>query len=109
MMWLALAGAIAFELTAALSLRMATTGANPNRRWYFVVAIGYLAAFTLLGVVLSLGMPLGVAYGIWAAVGVALTAVLSRILFHEPLTPTMAAGIVLIAGGVVLVEVGADA
>ena len=38
------------------------------------------------------GLALGVAYGIWAATGVALTATLSRMLFKEPLTKVMAAG-----------------
>ena len=36
------------------------------------VAIGYLAAFAFLSLTLSAGMGLGVAYGIWAASGVAL-------------------------------------
>lgn len=52
-------------------------------------------------------MALGVAYGIWAAAGVALTAILSRILFKEPLTWVMGLGIILIAGGVLLIELGA--
>ena len=53
------------------------------------------------------GLGLGVAYGIWAASGVALTAIASKALFQEPLTPLMMGGIVLIIGGVLLVEVGA--
>lgn len=51
-------------------------------------------------------MGLGVAYAIWAALGVALTAVASRILFNEPLNWVMTIGIVLIMGGVPLVETG---
>ena len=54
-------------------------------------------------------MPLGVAYGIWTAAGVALAAVASRILFHEPLSPLMGAGIAMIGTGVVLVELGSGA
>ena len=46
------------------------------------------------------------AYGVWTAVGVALTAVLSHVLFDEALTRTMVVGIVLIAAGVVLLEAG---
>ncbi len=53
-------------------------------------------------------MALGVAYGIWAASGVALTAILARVIFHEPLTRTMALGILLIAVGVLTVELGAN-
>lgn len=54
-------------------------------------------------------MALGVAYGIWAAAGVALTAVLARVIFSEPLTRVMAFGIVLVAVGVLIVEIGATA
>ena len=71
------------------------------------VAIGYLAAFAFLSHTLSAGMGLGVAYGIWAASGVALTAILSKLLFDEPFTWIMAAGIALVVGGVLLVELGA--
>lgn len=52
-------------------------------------------------------MPLGVAYGIWAAAGVALTAVASRFLFGEPLTRRMLAGMGFIVIGVLLIEFGA--
>ncbi len=56
---------------------------------------------------LRLGMPLGIAYGIWAAAGVALTAVASRFLFGEPLTRKMLGGIGFIVVGVLLIELGA--
>jgi small multidrug resistance pump len=67
---------------------------------------GYLLAFTLLSGALAAGMPLGVAYGIWTAVGIVVTAVLSRVLFREALTPLMLAGMGLIVAGVLLVELG---
>jgi small multidrug resistance pump len=51
-------------------------------------------------------MPLGVAYGIWSALGVAATAVLSAFLFDEAFTAVMVLGLALIVGGVVLVENG---
>jgi small multidrug resistance pump len=52
-------------------------------------------------------MAVGVAYGVWAASGIALTAVIARVAFGEPLTRTMGAGIALVALGVLLVELGA--
>ncbi|MBG6183088.1 multidrug transporter EmrE-like cation transporter [Arthrobacter sp. CAN_A214] len=55
---------------------------------------------------LTSGRPLGIAYGIWAAAGVTLTAIISRFLFKEPLTWLMGLGIILIVGGVLLIEVG---
>lgn len=52
-------------------------------------------------------MPLGLAYGVWTACGVALTAVAARFLFGDPLGPRMVVGIVTIAAGVLLVQLGA--
>lgn len=104
MQWLFLAAAILCEVTATLSLRMAATG---QRAYYPAVAFGYLFAFAFLTLTLNEGLGLGVAYGIWAASGVALTAVASKVLFEEPLTPVMLGGISLIIGGVLLVELGA--
>jgi small multidrug resistance pump len=101
--WVLLAIAIVCEVAATISLKLATDG---RRRWYAVVAVGYVTAFSLLAGALALGLPIGVAYGVWAATGVALTAVLGRLLFRDPLTWTMGAGIALIIAGVVLVEVG---
>jgi small multidrug resistance pump len=53
---------------------------------------------------LSMGMPVGIAYGIWTACGVALVAVVARFLFQEPLTWVMALGIALIVAGVLTIE-----
>jgi small multidrug resistance pump len=103
MEWFFLGAAIVSEVAATLSLRVASAG---RTRWYAVVAAGYVAAFLLLSGALEQGIGLGVAYGIWAAAGVALTAVASRVLFAEPLTPLMSAGIALIIGGVLLLELG---
>ena len=102
--WLLLAGAIAAEVTASLSLK----GALDAPAWYVPVVIGYVASFVLLGFVLRAGMPLGVAYGVWGATGVAATALLAAVLFGEPLTPVMLAGLVLIITGVLCVELGSQ-
>jgi small multidrug resistance pump len=102
--WLLLGCAIVCEVTASLSLKRALD----VPAMYAVVAAGYVAAFVLLTLTLKQGLGIGVAYGIWAACGVALTAVASRVVFGEPLTGLMLAGIVLIIGGVLLVELGAS-
>ncbi|WP_155355950.1 DMT family transporter [Acrocarpospora macrocephala] len=101
-----LAGAILSEVGATLALRMAAQGGG-TKKWFIVVAAGYLAAFVFLTLALDGGLALGIAYGIWAASGVALTALASRILFHEPLTKVMGLGIGLIVTGVLLIELGA--
>lgn len=100
--WLLLAGAILSEVTASLSLK----GALDHPGFYALVAIGYVTSFALLALVLRQGMPLGAAYGIWGAMGVAVTAVMSALIFGESLTWVMGAGIALIIGGVLAVELG---
>jgi small multidrug resistance pump len=107
MTWLLLAGAILAEVAATLSLR-ASEGLK-KKRWIAPVAAGYLGAFGLLAVALAQGMPVGIAYGVWAACGVALTALGARVFFKDALTRRMAAGLGLIAAGVLLIELGASA
>ena len=102
--WPALGGAIISEVSATLALRQALN--QPG--FYVLVGIGYALAFILLSLTLKAGMPLGVAYGLWSALGVALTAVLSMLVFGEPITVLVALGIALIMAGVLLVEVGAQ-
>ena len=104
MTWLFLISAILSEVAGTLALRVAARG---RTAWYAAVAVGYVAAFGFLTLTLHEGLGLGVAYGIWSASGVALTAIASRVLFDEPLTPVMVGGIALIIGGVLLVELGA--
>ncbi|MFC9354400.1 DMT family transporter [Arthrobacter sp. NPDC057013] len=103
--WLLLAAAILAEVTATLSLK----GALEHPALYVIVAAGYLGAFALLAAVLRAGMALGVAYGIWGASGVALTAIGSLAIFNEPLTLLMGVGIVVIVAGVLCVELGVQA
>ncbi len=103
--WLLLITTILTEVSATLSLRAALD----HPAWYIVVVGGYLAAFTALSFVLREGMGLGVAYGIWGATGVVLTAVFATALFGDPLTATMGVGIALVIGGVLCVELGSQA
>ncbi|GAA4380830.1 DMT family transporter [Paeniglutamicibacter cryotolerans] len=102
--WLLLAVAILTEVTATLSLKAALE----QPWWYMPVVFGYIAAFSCLALAMRRGLPLGVAYGIWGALGVALTAVLALFIFAEPLTPAMMLGLGIIIVGVVLVELGSQ-
>lgn len=102
--WLLLAGAIVSEVAGSLSLK----GALEQPWLYAVVVTGYVGAFALLAQVLRAGMPLGVAYGIWGAAGVVLTAVMSLLVFGEPLTPLMCLGIAVVVAGVLCVELGSQ-
>jgi small multidrug resistance pump len=101
-MWLLLAGAILVEVAATLSLR-ASDGFR-RKIWLIPVVVGYLISFGLLSSSLAHGMPVGIAYGVWSACGVALVAVLGKFLFAEPLTWVMGLGIAFIIAGVVTIE-----
>ena len=102
MMWLALTGAILVEVFATLGLR-ASDGFR-RKAWIVPVIAGYVLSFYLLWLALSLGVPVGIAYGIWTACGVALVAIIARFLFRDPLTPVMMLGIALIVSGVFTIE-----
>jgi small multidrug resistance pump len=96
-----LVAAIATEVVGTLALR-ASDGLSrlvPT----IIVIVGYLASFGLLAVVLKT-MPVGIVYAIWSAVGVALVAVLGKVLFDDPVPPLAMVGMVLIVGGVALVS-----
>ncbi len=104
MRWLLLGAAIVSEVAAALALQAAVDVPG----WYALVVAGYLTAFWFLTRVLKAGMAVGVAYGIWGASGVALTAVGATVLFGQPLTGLMILGLVLSDAGVPLVELGSQ-
>lgn len=80
-----LSGPASWALTAILCLRMAATG----KVWFVPVALGYVGAFVCVSITLRHGLAFGVAYGIWAAAGVAFSALASRLLLDEPLTAPM--------------------
>jgi small multidrug resistance pump len=100
--WVLLAAAILIEVAATLSLR----ASQDHSAWLVVVVAGYAGAFVLLTMVLRTGMAVGVAYGIWGALGTAGTAVLAAMIFGDRFTWPIAAGIGLIIAGVLLVEFG---
>ena len=96
--------AICIEVCATLSLKVATTR---GRGWLALALVGYVASLAALAGALSEGAPLGIVYGIWAACGVAATALASRWLFNERLSTLSIVGIGCIALGVLTIELGA--
>jgi small multidrug resistance pump len=100
--WVLLGAAIIVEVAATLSLR----ASQDDSAWLLVVVAGYSGAFVLLTLVLRAGLSIGVAYGIWGALGTAGTAVLAAAIFGDPFTMPIAVGIVLIIAGVLCVELG---
>jgi small multidrug resistance pump len=97
--------AIATEVIATTFLKF-TSGDNPKWWAYLIVVVGYVASFAALSLSLGRGVPLGIAYAIWSAVGVVAIVIISWVFFKESLTWVQIAGIVLVIGGVGLLELG---
>jgi small multidrug resistance pump len=104
--YLYLAAAIISEVVATSFLKYAS---GPKNVWwaYIIVGVGYVLSFVLLSITLRAGVPLGIAYAIWAGAGVVVVAIISWLVFHESLTWQQIVGMILVIGGVGLLELGA--
>lgn len=101
MSWFCLGGAIVFEVFATTMMKVAD---GFSRLWpSLAVVVGYIAAFGLMALALKT-MQVGTLYALWAGIGTALIAVVGMVVFREPITATRVAGIVLVIGGVVLLN-----
>ncbi|MER6469798.1 DMT family transporter [Streptomyces collinus] len=101
--YLWLAGAISAEVAATTAMKYSEGFSRlaPS----LVTAVGYLVSFTLLARTLRT-VSIGTAYAIWSGVGTAAIAVLGLLLFGEGMSAAKVAGIVLIVGGVVVLNLG---
>ncbi|MDZ7789054.1 MAG: SMR family transporter [Xanthomonadales bacterium] len=69
-----------------------------------VVVVSYIVAFFFLGLALKT-LPVGIAYAIWAGVGVALIALVGYAFFGQRLDAPAILGMALIVAGVVVINV----
>ncbi|MFC9277615.1 DMT family transporter [Streptomyces collinus] len=101
--YLWLAGAISAEVAATTAMKYSEgfSRLGPS----LVTAVGYLVSFALLARTLRT-LSIGTAYAIWSGVGTAAIAVLGLLLFGEGMSAAKVAGIVLIVGGVVVLNLG---
>jgi small multidrug resistance pump len=101
MAYLYLAIAIVSEVvgTAALKASQEFTRPIPT----LIVFVGYAIAFYFLALTLRT-IPVGIAYAVWAGVGIVLICVASWILYNQVLDAPAIVGIGLIAAGVVLIN-----
>ena len=97
--FLILSLAIGAEVTATLALKAADGLTRPGPT--LLVALGYGAALCLMSTSMDM-LPIGVVYAIWAGVGMVGAALGGAILFDEPISATMIAGIGVIALGVAI-------
>ncbi|MFE5142226.1 DMT family transporter [Streptomyces fagopyri] len=101
--YLLLAGAIVSEVAATTAMKYSE---GFSRLWPSLVTVsGYVVAFLLLAQCLKT-VQVGTAYAIWAGAGTAVIAAIGMLFLGEALTVTKAAGILLIIGGVVVLNLG---
>jgi len=98
----ALAVAIVLEVTGSAFLQKSAQFTRPLPT--AAMALCYVASFYTLSQVLKV-LPLGVAYAIWAGVGIILTATVSFVVFRQAIDVPAGLGIGLIVAGVVVMNV----
>lgn len=103
MAYLFLLAAIAAEVIGT-SLLKATDGFT--RLWPTVGSLaGYALSFVLLSQAVK-GVPVGVAYAMWSALGTAAIVAIGAVFLGEPITVTKVVGVALIIAGVVTLNLG---
>ena len=95
--------AIVAEVTGAICLKASEGLTVPLPT--LITVIGYL--ITLLIKILQ-NLPLGLVYGIWGGVGSAVTMLVGVVVWHDPFTAFTAVGVLLVIGGVYLLNKGTD-
>lgn len=69
-----------------------------------MVVVGYAVAFYCLSLVLKT-VPVGIAYAIWSGLGIVLITLVGAVLFGQKLDLAAVIGIILIIGGVIIMNV----
>jgi small multidrug resistance pump len=97
-----LAIAIAAEVIATLALKASDGFSNSTAS--IVCMVGYVVSFYFLSLVLK-SIPIGIAYAIWAGMGIVLISSISAVLYKQ--MPDLAAiiGMFLILAGVIVINV----
>ncbi len=99
--YLYLAFAIAAEVIATTSMK-ALDGFNKPLPLALVV-FGYGTSFWMLSLVVK-SIPVGIAYAIWAGLGIVLVSVAASVLYAQKLDLPAVLGMVLIIAGVVVIQ-----
>jgi small multidrug resistance pump len=104
--WICLVVAIGFEVVAT-SLLKATHGFTrllPSAG----CAAGYAAAILLMSLAVR-RIAVGTAYAVWSGLGTVTIVAIAAVFLHEPVTLTKSLGILLVVGGVVLLNLSSAA
>jgi small multidrug resistance pump len=102
MEWVILYVAVVFEVAATTALKASEgfTRLVPT----LIVVVGYGVSFYLLTQTLN-KIPLAVVYAVWSALGIALISIVGAIRYGESLDAPAVIGLVMIVGGVLVINV----
>jgi small multidrug resistance pump len=102
MEWVILYVAVLFEVAATTALKASEsfTRLIPS----LIVIVGYGVSFYLMSLALN-KIPLAVVYAVWSALGIALISIVGAIRYGESLDAPAVAGLVMIVGGVIVINV----
>ena len=100
--WIFLLCAIVFETLGTSMLKASDGFTRPLPT--IITVIGYLLSFFFLGYALR-SIPVGIAYGIWGAVGIVLIALVGMLAFNQKPDMPAIIGLSLIIAGVVIINI----
>ncbi len=96
-----LAIAIAAEVIATTSMKALAGFSRPLP--LLLVIVGYSLSFWMLALVVKT-IPVGIAYAIWAGLGIVLVSVAAALIYGQKLDLPAALGMTLIIAGVVVIQ-----
>jgi len=93
--------AVLSEVTATASLKFSEgfTKILPS----IIVVVGYGLSFYLLSLSLKV-MSIGIAYALWSGIGIILTVIVGKMIWHEELDWARVLGIIFIIVGIVIIN-----
>ena len=101
MHWAYLALAIVAEVTGSAALKQSAGFTKPVFTFLSVASFGIALFFLSLAL---RAVPLGIAYAIWAGVGIVLVSLLGAVLFRQTLDIPAVVGIALSVAGVIVIN-----
>ncbi|WP_222909643.1 DMT family transporter [Pseudomonas sp. DNDY-54] len=96
-----LAIAITAEVIATTSMKALDGFSRPLP--LLLVVVGYSISFWMLSLVVKT-IPVGVAYAIWAGLGIVLVSVAAALIYQQKLDLPAVLGMAMIVGGVVVIQ-----
>lgn len=99
--WLLLAGAIVTEIIATTFLKIADGFTKPGPS--IIVVVGYVVSFWMASLAMKT-IPLSITYAIWSGIGTLAISLIAVLFMREPMSGLKVLAILLIIGGVVLLN-----